>query len=768
VEQLERRVKNLKINSKSESFFPLLETVGGKNNVQEVIKDSCGILEYDKENSPFFEDTKQTHWADQQQKKKGVLNEKFIIPAKSHMGTSVLCQTLLGVETRSTIELRKQLMNMKHLQDPPSLSDQDRESYHDELYLWNLVHTLLIFEEQKEDNPLLNPLSLLEGWFMMLALKDIKTNDKKQRVEVLFMEAKPDIPWNDNSVEADRFKLQKEMNDALVILTKDLGNVYDPEMMFFGIQTVGLECKLYVLDVSLHELADFSELFHFKFSHKVSNELREVLMAGCVMLEVKRQIKKFIKVVKEMQQEVVAISDDSSSGGGTGRGGADNNDDDDGGDGSNRKLGSHSPSSARRTVSLSGSRATPEKKGREKGKQQKQCSFFTIDADLKPDLTVASPASRNGQPSYVSFATRVSDGAPVALKNLRRGWCVEDHLVREVGLLWQANCLGVRHVVPLLGAYEPQGRYLRFSMVFPRLLPLNESNRIRSLSLVDVQQIASQLNIALYDLHKAQILHLDVSTSNVMLDAATLDVRLIDFGHAELMYPGFEFLYQCGTVGYQAPEVEIGNSGGPKCDIYSAGVVLLHLLVPFLFSNESLLCQTDSNANDDNNGVDADSGLQVDKVGSFLREWKDNEIREVMTRLARKRAKEVLQEFKEHRIPRSSSDLLLRDLCLAAVNQTRYSTQKRSSYYFGSSTPAKISNNSSESDVSIMAGVTSETFENKFGTLTDKSDRNLSKNNTNSNNKSNNRKQSNKKPIHPAYHNNTTTQTTEEKENVLV
>src|SRR5690606_17395236 len=126
---------------------------------------------------------------------------------------------------------------------------------------------------------------------------------------------------------------------------------------------------------------------------------------------------------------------------------------------------------------------------------------------------------------------------------------------------------------------------------------------------------------ALFDLHQLGIVHLDVSTSNVMLDPQAKDVRLIDFGHAELIHPEFILNYTCGTKGYRAPEAKPGNRCLPQSDIYSAGVVLLHLLIPHLFPH------TVSNPSEEASAA------------SVLNSWKLNSERKSLLGMVRDRAK---------------------------------------------------------------------------------------------------------------------------------
>jgi len=660
------------------------------------------ILEFDVEVSPFFPDN--TKWRKLRAKKTEQLNKRFNDAVEVRMKASQLCCRLLG---ENGVQYSTKTLRNKINSSIGSLSSlADEKAIADEFYLWRLVDTLLMFEELGTSNPLLNSMSLKEGWLgahlhsrwidccffslsdmtsvlrseiqsgtsqarkseqqgsdawgakvdMLLHIKDIKTDTKGHHAEAFFLEAKVHYPnWSASKVREDRLKLQKEMNDAFYALIKSLYFKYNPLIKIFGAQTVGLESRIYVLDASICHMADFSELYSFNFPAEVSKKLESVLKAGCVMLEIRDQILRWIEFVTALQRSSTTIGS-TNHGDSDGRAGRDGPNEPDGKD-RNSPRG-HDPNSQMVNYNPPMSAQTPNKKG-----GQTTDLSYTIESDLQEDPKAPRLGARCGQPWYVECAVLKSNGAPVAVKKLRVGWSEDEYLIREVSLLSIANQLKVRHVVPLLATFEPRLTLepLRFAMVFPRLLPLNNSEKLRSLSLEEVQQITHQLNVALFDLHRIRILHLDVSTSNVMLDPVTGTVQLIDFGHAEVMYPGFTFIYNCGTTGYRAPEAQIGQPGGAHCDIYSAGVVLLHLLIPFIFSNAG------------------DASLPS-KVDEFLWEWRENQGRETLVQLVRKKAKETIRSI-EAVHGRKDDMLLLHDLCTTAVNQTRYSVCRRATYY---------------------------------------------------------------------------------------
>jgi serine/threonine protein kinase len=71
--------------------------------------------------------------------------------------------------------------------------------------------------------------------------------------------------------------------------------------------------------------------------------------------------------------------------------------------------------------------------------------------------------------------------------------------------------------------------------------------------------------------------HRDVSPGNVML-TDTGEVKVLDFGIAQVDLGSTGPASARGTVAYLAPEVERGGGAGPRSDVYALGAVLVELL----------------------------------------------------------------------------------------------------------------------------------------------------------------------------------------------
>lgn len=88
-------------------------------------------------------------------------------------------------------------------------------------------------------------------------------------------------------------------------------------------------------------------------------------------------------------------------------------------------------------------------------------------------------------------------------------------------------------------------------------------------------QIFLPVMSALNFLHEAQVLHLDIKPSNILLQPNRKPL-LLDFGATRIMNgEGGESFYQTLTPGFASPELyDKTRIPGPRCDIYAVGAAL--------------------------------------------------------------------------------------------------------------------------------------------------------------------------------------------------
>jgi hypothetical protein len=96
----------------------------------------------------------------------------------------------------------------------------------------------------------------------------------------------------------------------------------------------------------------------------------------------------------------------------------------------------------------------------------------------------------------------------------------------------------------------------------------------------EVARLGASLAAALGDLHRQEVVHLDVNPSNVIVRPSGQAV-LVDFGLAfHAHYPDLlaeEFRRPIGTAAYMAPEQVLGDRSDPRSDVFALGAVLYQL-----------------------------------------------------------------------------------------------------------------------------------------------------------------------------------------------
>ncbi|KAI0236212.1 hypothetical protein L0F63_003989 [Massospora cicadina] len=174
--------------------------------------------------------------------------------------------------------------------------------------------------------------------------------------------------------------------------------------------------------------------------------------------------------------------------------------------------------------------------------------------------------------SKIEFGVRSGDFTPLVFKTVTN----EADAEREIEFL---NLVaGLPHVIQLLDTFEDDSHHR--VLVLPVLRPLN----LEALDLRDVSKYAWQMIKALQGIHRRNVVHMDVTLTNLMADEEG-DLVLIDFGLSTLLQAGARCPAR-GTPGFIAPEVfEAEAKLTAKVDIYSAGVVLGCMLRHYIGCN---------------------------------------------------------------------------------------------------------------------------------------------------------------------------------------
>jgi predicted Ser/Thr protein kinase len=158
--------------------------------------------------------------------------------------------------------------------------------------------------------------------------------------------------------------------------------------------------------------------------------------------------------------------------------------------------------------------------------------------------------------------------------------------VRERFLREARAAAGLRHanICPVYDVGELDGiPYLTMAYIEGRTLAEMLRGDWKPLPPPRAAALVHKLALALTEAHSHQVIHRDLKPGNIMLTADGEPV-LMDFGLARRDDSGDIRLTQqgavLGTPAYMAPEQAKGDSRtvGPRCDIYSLGVLLYELL----------------------------------------------------------------------------------------------------------------------------------------------------------------------------------------------
>ncbi|CAK79746.1 unnamed protein product (macronuclear) [Paramecium tetraurelia] len=108
--------------------------------------------------------------------------------------------------------------------------------------------------------------------------------------------------------------------------------------------------------------------------------------------------------------------------------------------------------------------------------------------------------------------------------------------------------------------------------------------KLQNLNLSQKQQLVKNLLETMNYVHSQSIMHRDLKPQNIMYknkDPTSVDIAIIDFGFATNQKYQEHVLYNCGTPGYAAPEVqeykEKQKMYATQCDVYSLGIIIYEM-----------------------------------------------------------------------------------------------------------------------------------------------------------------------------------------------
>ena len=186
--------------------------------------------------------------------------------------------------------------------------------------------------------------------------------------------------------------------------------------------------------------------------------------------------------------------------------------------------------------------------------------------------------------SHIYLAIDPDSGATVVLKtpsiDLRGDPAYLDRFLLEE---WIARRLRSPHVLrPCANPRPREHLYVAMEYVQGQTLAQWMIDHPRP-ALPVVRDIVAQIARGLQAFHRMEMLHQDLRPENILIDATTGTVKIIDFGAvrvaglAENAPPGAagDIL---GTVQYTAPECFLGEAATPRSNLFSLGVITYQML----------------------------------------------------------------------------------------------------------------------------------------------------------------------------------------------
>jgi serine/threonine protein kinase/tetratricopeptide (TPR) repeat protein len=181
-------------------------------------------------------------------------------------------------------------------------------------------------------------------------------------------------------------------------------------------------------------------------------------------------------------------------------------------------------------------------------------------------------------------------GERIALKTIRPGLAANPHMLArfktEIQLAKRISHPNVCRIHDLGMDERPSGRIAFLTMELLGGQTLARHLKENRLGLEEVHSIAAQMAAGLDAAHKAQVIHRDLKTSNVVLirEGSQFRAVITDFGIARTATGdcGSTTLTKTGgmvgTPDYMAPEQVRGGPISPETDIYALGIVLFEMV----------------------------------------------------------------------------------------------------------------------------------------------------------------------------------------------
>lgn len=187
-----------------------------------------------------------------------------------------------------------------------------------------------------------------------------------------------------------------------------------------------------------------------------------------------------------------------------------------------------------------------------------------------------------GKFSKVKLALHAPTGEKVAIKIIEKKKFKNHDLIKLSREIQIIKTLKHPNIIQLYEVIETNEliyiilEYMSGGELFDFIIKRGRLNEI------DALNFYSQLLYAIEYMHSIEIAHRDIKPENLLLDE-NFNLKLADFGLANVCDNGRKLETPCGSPCYAAPEMLLGKAyNGLKADIWSSGVVLYAMICGFL------------------------------------------------------------------------------------------------------------------------------------------------------------------------------------------
>ena len=190
----------------------------------------------------------------------------------------------------------------------------------------------------------------------------------------------------------------------------------------------------------------------------------------------------------------------------------------------------------------------------------------------------------SGTKTLVYRALRDSDQKSVIIKTVQ----AEYPSILEINQLRYEYQIGYKLTIPgVVKIYSLEINKNNVGLVKEDFhgIPLKKYLSKNSPSISEILEISIQLAQAIWELHQSQIIHKDINSSNILINAQTKQTKITDFSIASYLptesYQRGNYSVLEGTPAYMSPEQtgRMNRSLDYRTDLYSLGITLYELLV---------------------------------------------------------------------------------------------------------------------------------------------------------------------------------------------